>query len=311
MKKSIRWICIIAGILVAAGICLAAVGWLFKGEFRPDIFNVGSSAVITEANNKKEVISIKPFTKLTIDASAMDVYLVKGDKYELEVMVPQELMPKVEESNGHLDIKQPKINNINIVNTHIYYKVTVPNDDMVDVDIECTSGDINIDSVNFTGFVSQTSGDLSISNVNSEDLSFGSTSGGLSVKNLQAKNMIIEHTSGSMLFDGVVADRINIEVTSGESYFSNVTLSNLEMETTSGEIETQKCDIKNININGTSADIELNLSGSEEDYDYDIQTTSGDIKVGTMETERKYSTNGGKNQKIAIDITSGDTKIAF
>lgn len=311
MKNYTKWICVGAGVLIAAGLIIGILGWLFNGRFNLNIYSVGSSYTITDSDIKVDVRQIKEFDKLEIEASLTDVIINSGDKYELEISAPEKLMPEVKEENGKLIIKQPKSVNINIRSGEIYYKLTVPAGSDIDANIGVTSGDISIDNINVQGEISQTSGNLNIKGDVSDKLSLGSTSGDLWMSDCELKDISIDKTSGNVDLDNVRTDKLSVNTTSGEISLTKATMNELTVEATSGDVTGIDCDIKNITIHGTSTEVNIELKGDVSDYDYSIETLSGDICIDTMEMAEHYKTKSGASQNIKVDTTSGDVKFSF
>lgn len=315
MNKVVKYICIGAAIAAGAGIIIALIGRAFSGNVHSETFSIsfGDTITVTADDCINEKSELKEFSSLHIDATMVDIEIVKGDKYELEVNVPEELIPEVTEEGGKLYIKQPKNENIamNVVNAKLYYKITVPNDDVIDTEIVVTSGDVAVKDVNLEGMIQQTSGDSSISGVKSEKLVLEATSGSALIQDAEVDIIEAGRTSGDAKLCGVKSSKLDINATSGEIEIDDSDISDVTAEVTAGDIEAERLTVDNFTVGGTSAEVDLQLVGNVEDYDFDISTTSGDIEVGGTSSEHSYKTSGGKDKKINISTTSGDVEIKF
>ena len=60
-----------------------------------------------------------------------------------------------------------------------------------------------------------------------------------------------------------------------------------------------------------SGDIVLNIIGGEDDYSYDIDTSSGDIKIGNRKLDGDYMTDDDKSKPIKAETSSGSVTISF
>lgn len=92
---------------------------------------------------------------------------------------------------------------------------------------------------------------------------------------------------------GVTFEEVSIDCGSGDVKLGSVTASRLDFDLGSG-------------------DITLTMSGSENDYNYDLDCGSGDIKIGDTLIEddfKKHNTNASK--WINIDCGRGDISIDF
>lgn len=311
MKNTVRWLCIIAGILIAAGIVVFGIGKVFNGQIDTGIFSLYRGITVTEEDLIKETREISPFGELQIEATLADIYILKGDKYELEISAPEELIPEIKEQNGKLIVKQPKIGTFNLINASVYYKLTVPSDEIIKTDITVTSGDISIEGVNMEGHVGQTSGDVKVADVAAANLKLEATSGNAVMTSCKIDEISLNHTSGAVSLNDTTAKKVTFNSTSGDLILNNIVTDEFNAHVTSGEIEASACDIKNVKVEGTSSDINMNLSGSTLDYEYAIHTLSGKIEVDTMKMEHTYTTQNGSANTISIDTTSGDVKITF
>ena len=313
MNKIVKYICIGAAIAVGAGIIIALIGRAFSGSVNLETFSVGSTITVTADDCINEKTELKEFSSLRMDATMIDIEVVKGDKYELEINVPEEFIPEVTEEGGKLYIKQPKNENIsmNIVNAKLYYKITVPDDDVIDTEIIVTSGDVTVKDVNLEGMIQQTSGDSNISGVRSGKLVLKATSGSTMIQDAEVDSIEVGRTSGDVNLRGVKSSSLDIEATSGEIEIDDSDISDVSVEVTSGDVDAERLTVDNFTVGGTSAEVDLHLVGNVEDYDFDINTTSGDIEVGGVSSEHSYKTNAGKDKKINISTTSGDVEIAF
>lgn len=239
--------------------------------------------------------------------------------------------------------------NLNTSPVSAYYKITVPEDAVLPSSISATSGDITITDVNVSGDIASTSGDKEISGINADNLNitatsgdcdlntctldtlnlcttsgfaridsitakefeYSTTSGGIDSVNCNLTTIDSASTSGDVRYENLEAETVVTESTSGNFFIDNSSVKSLSATSTSGEFESSKLTSDNIQIDGTSADIELSLTGKESEYDYTIDSVSGDISLPSLEVEKKYHTNNGKDKTIEVNTTSGDIKIKF
>lgn len=353
MNKALKWILISSAILIAVGGIFIGIGKMFGGVLSSGLFRIGGKTLSAE-DFRTETIDIDDFTALDVSTSFIDIEIVKGDRPELEVYVPEVCMPEVSQNGGHLKIKQPNQTmnfqiNMNTTPVSAYYKITVPNDAVLPSSIVATSGDITITNVNVSGDIASTSGDIEIAGIDSDNLNIAATSGNCDIKtckldalklsttsgfaridsidskefeysttsggidsiNCNLTTIDSTSTSGDVRYENLEAETVVTESTSGNFSIDNSSVKSLSATSTSGEFESSKLTSDNIQIGGTSADIELSLTGKESEYDYTIDSVSGDISLPSLEVEKKYHTNNGKDKTIEVNTTSGDIKIKF
>ena len=90
-----------------------------------------------------------------------------------------------------------------------------------------------------------------------------------------------------------------------------VTFEEVSMDCGNGDIVSDSLNITD-EFDLGSGDVTLTMSGSEKDYNYDLDIGSGDVKIGDVLFEddvKKHNTNASK--WINIDCGSGDLTIDF
>lgn len=313
MNKVIKIICCIAaGLLVAGGI-LVLIGRGFGGNLAYQFLGGNGGVFITDDNCISETTELNRFTKLDLSTSLVDVELEIGDEYKLEAYAPENLQPEIKLENDKLIVKQPNMVmsvNVNTFKTSPYYKLTVP-EGTYTVDIMTTSGNITVKDVDITGTVYATSGDSFISGVDSASLDLTSTSGNLSLTDCKIDDCVIGCTSGDAILKNVEAEKLKSGSTSGNLILDDVKTQEMNLSATSGDFKGSDITADKINIDGTSSNIIMDLSGEAFDYDYDISTNSGDIKIGDTSCEHSYKVEAGNKKKIVVNTTSGDIQFKF
>lgn len=316
MNKFGKIAAIVGACLLAFGAICLFIGRLIGGVTTFSYVVGKNGAVVTDNNVITETVDLEPFDELIIDVASIDVEVVKGDDYKFEMCVPEELKAEITQNNNSLKIKEPKINfsfnfNTNNLTQHIYYKVFVPDTDVIKTEITSTSGDILVSDVNPSGKIIMTSGDGKITNIESDNLNVQATSGEIEIENGNIDNLNIETTSGDVNLKDVNSEKIKSHTTSGEIVYNNVSTDEMTSVSTSGDFDGSGIKAEVINVTCTSGEVELDIVGKQSEYDYQIHTTSGDIKVGTVKTEHEYSTKENTGREICVDATSGNVSIDF
>lgn len=198
-------------------------------------------------------------------------------------------------------------------------EVTVPDDTKVTV--ENSSGDVVIRNLTGPGFnIKTTSGDQRLYNLTGA-LNLASTSGDIYLYKAIGP-LIMETTSGNQEVDMADSD-IKTNATSGNLEFSGV-VGNIIAETTSGDISlresvgflklqstsgdisgTQVSVSEKSSLKASSGDIQIRFKDSLDRYFFDVQSTSGFLRIGEMHGEKNLkSTHSGV--EIYAVTTSGD-----
>lgn len=185
------------------------------------------------------------------------------------------------------------------------YEIYLPSSYSNNLDIRTVSGEINLDDfkLNLKDFnIKTTSGDISIDSIiESKDTQIKSVSGEIRINELTNSDSIIKTTSGNINIDKLKSKDITMSSISGELELGNIE-GILDLNTTSGDISINNfkmldssdistisgevrigmdadnnCIVTTHSLSGDS-DIRTNKFGSKQ-YDLNIKTTSGDIRV--------------------------------
>ena len=336
MKAKIKYYLIAAVALVVLGIAIIGLGKALGGRGKGVSFfkKTEATQIITSDSIVQDVAYITEFDKLEIDCSSVDIIIEEGDDFGLEYRVYDYQKPEIAQSSDMLRIKQPKHDysfniGVSLDMSGIYYKLTIPKGTSVKVDLGSTSGSIRISNVDVYGSVTSTSGSIKLNDINSKDLNVASTSGGVSLENLEADVLEVKSTSGSFSASNVKADEIKQSSTSGSAHIDKLSADKVSFATTSGSIKAEDAEVGSItaksssgsirfvlekvheiSCKATSGGVKLTLPGSESDYDYSLECTSGSIKVGGAKMSHEYETNRS-GKKVQVSTTSGSINIEF
>ena len=297
MGKGKIVVMIIAAIMVVSGICMLVIG-----------LTVGASPVISIGNKKtaenKEIkivsdtVDLDDFDKAKIDLSSIDMIIEKGSDYKLEYRVYEEDVPKYNVSGDKLTLTQPRNTSFFMFDFRTvadrekeYYKLTLP-DDLEDLDLVVSSGDITINGINIDGRIDLSSGDININDSEGKDLEITTSSGCITIANAEYKKLRFDVSSGDVKITDSGIDKLKGESSSGYQTFDG--------------LKTDEIDLR-----ASSGDITLTIDGDEDDYSFDIDTSSGDIKVGDKKMEDDYESGDGKKGSIKIDTSSGNVTVNF
>ena len=177
-------------------------------------------------------------------------------------------------------------------------------------------------------FVDNSSGDIYARNIQSERIRFETSSGDIEVRNIRSEvrlnstsgdievdeiigNLDMESTSGDMEVSGVEGE-VEAEATSGDVSLGGIT-GDLSVKTTSGEIELRSIkgaisarsssgDIEGYrieltgdsNFRASSGDIDFSFVNDLDELSFDLESSSGDLRVGSKSSEDNlYIKQGG------------------
>ncbi len=144
-------------------------------------------------NNKPEIkttISNQGFNQLEVSATATDISVKYGDKYNVEYEGPKNLKPTVSRKNGSLTIKQ-SASGIHRINGDPTITITVPKRLLKSLNLSTDDGDIEVENISTTNPISLNTddGDIDINNLKSPSGKIDTSNGDITINKLNSKNV--------------------------------------------------------------------------------------------------------------------------
>ena len=292
MNRTVKIILIIAACLLPIGIIALVLGIRYGGNTAWSIKPGKGAAELNIVSDKQE---LKEFNSLSLDVSSIDVTLRTGDSYSIEYTTREGREPVITEDHGKLTVTQPKDDNIMVFDFNTdpmndTYLITVTeNAKEIKIDMEASSGEITIDRVNVTGDIEASSGDIMINDT-------------------EGKELKIKTSSGKIACDKIRVTDIDFHTSSGDIEILRMFTDSFKCNTSSGEVGINDSEAEKVECKTSSGDVEIGLNGKEDDYSYDIDTSSGDIRVNGSKSDGNYKKEGG-SKKITVSTSSGDVEV--
>ena len=172
-----------------------------------------------------------------------------------------------------------------------------------ELEIEATSGDIELTDIDGPVRIDVTSGDLELEDIRG-DLQLESTSGDLDLVEISG-NIRTRSSSGDVEIRQFAGD-IQTRTTSGE-----ITVSRgkgaLSLRSSSGNIEGYNIEITDdMYLEATSGEIEIELVNDVEDLNFELETGSGDLRAGRRSGEKDLYIKRGDGFWVHGVTSSGD-----
>ena len=297
MNKTVKIILIVAAILLPVGVVVTLLGVFFGGSMGWSI-NTGSQKGVIMSGVSEESMDLKEFDSLKIDVTSADVNIMRGDSFGISYRTRKGDEPKVSEENGTLTVTQPS----EIVTFFSFdpdvksnsYTITIPDGSgEISLDAVSSSGDIMVDRIKVSGDVRSSSGDVMLNDLDGSRLGVSTSSGEIETDKVRIKETAFSSSSGDIALLRSDTD-------------------DMSCSTSSGDIDIYDSVAGKLDCKASSGDVTVELNGSYDDYSYDLQVTSGDIKVNGTEIEgKKYEENAGKSGNITIKTSSGDIELSF
>ena len=338
---------IVALVLVCAGIgsvIYFANGFSVNNPF--DKLNISS---VVEESKTLKVDTTNPLTlKVLDDAGAVTITGDDVDTVQVKIVKTaydssqaradaevKDIKYTIDQTGGNITLKYelPKsVNFSNHINT-VDFIVTVPNE--VIVDINSSSGDVNVANTKGNINIKNSFGDVTVENIegsltvhtnsgkvtatsivaSTENIDLSSDFGDVTLKKAGGKDISLDSNSGNILLSEVRATGdLTANTDFGNTEFENGSADALKVETNSGKVSLTKLKIsKLLFVKNDFGDIELNqaMAGS-----YDLHTNSGDITVDGAKGKLKADTDFGNitisnAQSVTLTIETNSGTIEF
>lgn len=269
--------------------------------FDPDPTN--SQKIIEEKFGKIEGIEEVEIKVSGADIST-DINVVPAEREEVRVLLSgvfntkkPELQMYSEGSTLHVKVKAANGCNFLLSNSNLVLDIQIPGSYANKLKIISSSGDVTIKQLKLKNLAFDlSSGDATFKDLTVDKFEYKCSSGDLNGDNITTKSTVIHTSSGDIMMKKFSGD--------------------LKADDSSGDIKVQYETFKNsVNINTSSGNVELSLPGNSE-FGLNASVSSGDIEckfpiivTGEYKENKLQGVVGKDNNKINIEISSGDIRI--
>ncbi len=307
---------------------------------------INNTHVLKKADSQQFIIqktATEPMKSIDISTASADVMIIPSDGYYVEIDYTYwEEEPEYTIENGALTFNDrycfPDSYSINF-NLKNYIKIYVPSDtDLNRIKLDNASGNVNIAgfrtdqlkaNISYGNFTVEkaaavtsefnlSSGECSIRDFQSDSLDLSNSYGNCHFNNVNqektADNLSridISMSSGSLDMKGIESNSVVVTNSYGNVEISDMTANDFSASLSSGNITMKGVDISDILISDSYGSASLNLSGAEDDYKFDLNTSYGAIKVGSNSYESNAVIGQNGARKVKADLSSGDITVKF
>lgn len=129
-----------------------------------------------------------------------------------------------------------------------------------------------------------------------------SGAGKINIEGFNTKELKMDLGAGEAIVSNVISNKTDIDTGTGRVDIHNSKLNDAKFDLGIGSISIGDEITGNCKINSGIGRVELNLSGSEEDYSFDIDKGIGDISLNNRSLSDGTKTGNGRN---SIEIDGG------
>ena len=270
-------------------------------------------------------LSIEDAQKLSVECDSANIEFVKADSASVTLVGKiwardaQEKYLVVEQNADSIrivfDIEPQKP--FNIYTADITMTIYLPADNMLDLDISNSSGNLTMSDMGFGDIaVRNSSGNSEISNITAAAFDYRLTSGNTKITSSRFDSLDVNCSSGTVKIYDTVADT-KVVCTSGGVLLDGIDGS-VDVKATSGNVTVNmaSANIEPITIGITSGNCKLGLY-EDSAFDLTAKVTSGNISLdipveisGSQSKNSVIATRNGGGVPINLKSTSGNITIA-
>ncbi len=262
-------------------------GWLDVSYVGGSPGDVEVKAFLASNDSDQDIIFVKVgnVLKISLERKQSNYSWNNKNKGYITITGPEEMNVKFRNSSGTIAVERVKSDEtiLQVTSGKISAK-----DIAGDLDINATSGSLEVNGVKGNVFASLTSGNATINQV-----------GG---------NVEYQSTSGSLDADGVKG-QLSAMLTSGNAKLNNIgSLGKLQF--TSGNIRATMAGLSDKSqFFGTSGNFTIQTNSDLKNFNYSLKASSGNLKVGTVSTGKNLEISNGASGTVRGNISSGNITI--
>jgi lia operon protein LiaG len=207
-------------------------------------------------------------------------------------------------NKGYINISGPEVIALDLKGSS--GNITVENVNNENTSLRVSSGNLKATNIGGNLTIKATSGNLNVTNVDGNVVA-GITSGNANFSGIGG-NLDYESTSGSLDANEVIGE-LNVSLTSGNAKLNTIgRLGTIKF--TSGNIKATNAGLgKNTRFTGSSGNFNIQTPSNLKDFNFSLKASSGNLKVGGINTGKSLELENGTGPWVRGNITSGNITI--
>lgn len=336
-KNLLKNIWLICGGAILVGVILCMIGFCCGGA-KP--VSVGQNGIVIRSNTKHTTqdLNLNAFQSLDMNIQNADIEFVASDKYGIEICYyGDENLIRYSIENNTLKVTDGSKDQIHLIDLNFLYqnnviKIYMPQKAVLEnVKIANSCGNLHINGFSAQKTdISCSSGDVTMWDVSSKSLKIMNNCGGIDMRSITSDTMWVKTSAGNITMKDLTSSNTDTfndcgNVTVNSSKLGNATFENHAGNIDALRITTTQLDAKNkcgnmkfdgelggkSTLDDKSGNIDFATSLSDKDYEYNLSTNCGNIKVnGTDHAAHiKESSNAANN--LVITNSCGNVNANF
>ena len=147
-----------------------------------------------------------------------------------------------------------------------------------------------------------------------EEISVELGAGQMNLDDLKVRKIEIDLGAGQVVADRMQAETVSVSVGAGEIILKEAQLMDVQAEVGAGNCEISGTITGDVDAECAMGNLTFELTGSEGDFNYDIQCVTGNITVGDKEYSglaQEQSIDNGAAKNMDVECAMGNVEILF
>lgn len=144
-----------------------------------------------------------------------------------------------------------------------------------------------------------------------EEAAISSGAGKVSMENFRAEKLTIDAGAGNIKGNNLSSSEVNLDGGAGSVTFIDVVFEDMDLNCGVGNVEIDGVLLGNNIIDCGIGNVELEIDSHEEDYDLDIDSGLGKVRLNGKRISKDYRRDNDASSSIEIDGGIGNIDINF
>lgn len=304
MKKFYKVSLIVAGSLAGAGLLLCGFSFLIGG-YR----TITKAAHSVEVVEKFKDIAERTGIQISFPKDGFGLNLTSKEDYDLDEAIRDGELYSADKKVSSFEADRVKRMDISVGAGQLEIKenadteeITVRHSGIGNVECELDNGTLVLDVSDYTGVVLGVGKANAISctievpaDYKAGEIAIDIDAGTVNLDDLQVGDFSLDMGTGQIICKNLKVREADIEVAAGECLFQGEITEQMEITCAAGQVITE-------------------LTGKEEDYDYNIDCSVGNVRIGTtsfagLAGSREMDRDAEKS--ITVECMAGNVEVKF
>lgn len=161
-------------------------------------------------------------------------------------------------------------------------------------------------------YLNASDGNITCHSVECDELILNNNYGKTDLSAVTTGKLTIDASDGRISMKQIMAGSISIKNTYGGLTGKEITADSFYVKMADGSCDLETADLKESFFENTYGTVKVELTGGEKDYNYQVESTYGSVKVGgSSYKEEGYQKDNGAKRSLTVNANDGNVVISF